>query len=158
MQYDTVKNIIKFFLPSVIVIAGFWINHRTALSRDKRKEQRTLLDTIVRDINTLREVSIAYHCNNAWNDAKAEEIYIRFLRLSSMIQRSIMYRKEQKSCKAENVIYLGFVRFKQSATLFNFSAEGFAQQKPNSDKTLEISRAALSLEDILEKHFVKIYP
>lgn len=159
MLCETLTNIIKFLIPSGLVILGFYVNHHTALSREKRKEQRVLLDTIIKETVSIRDLSIKLHCEKEWDEPQAEDTIHRLTRLSLMIQRSCMYRLAQKpEAFNRQAITKTYLDYKRAILNKNFSAVDFQTSLPNSQTTLEITRTAIKLENLLENALLKHYP
>lgn len=153
-------ELVKIFLPAALVCAGFYVNHLTALKRDKRKEQRALLDSIAKELFLLMDASIDFHTSPAHNMKNVDQILHAIEQIDKKIQRTCMMqckfihdgergfndRKEKITTKIKHL--------RQSVTLNNFDASSFVPKPINDQLIYDIRESITALEAELENQLL----
>lgn len=121
-----------------------WQNNK----REERKELRSSLTDISKNIEEIEESAIGYHSAASRMTATEKSINLKISRLSSKIRHLHFENKN---------ITPNFIQLKKSITLDNFETNRFIQQSAESDLIESISFSCDQLKDSLENEFSRHY-
>lgn len=130
------------------VVLGWLIVNWQNNKREERKELRSSLTDISKNIEGIEDSAITYHTSLARTLPLEKTINLNISRLSSKI-RHLRFDSEN--------VKLSFIELKKSITLDNFETNRFAQQNSDSEITDSIRLACDKLKDSLEDEFSKHY-
>lgn len=137
-------------LSLVIAVVALTLNNIYASRRDKRKEFRGRLESILGKISELESISVQFHTRDNFDELVADEIAWKADRLSKEIQSVSAFRN--------NTVSQSFNLFKKSLTSNNFGASKFSKRARNSECIRDIHAMSSRLSSTLMKIYDKSHP
>lgn len=69
-----------------LIIGGWFFVHKAALSRERRKEKREVIDRVLEEIRAIESIAIDFHSSKIFNKKVNSNITLRIDRLSRKLQ------------------------------------------------------------------------
>jgi hypothetical protein len=114
----------------VIAVAALLYNNRKAADREIRKELRSLLDSAIKQVDSIHDLAIDFHTSIEFKASKNIALRHDIQRVANEIYRSDEMLKE--------IINVALDDFRQAISLRNFDLTSFSQQERDSEICLLI--------------------
>lgn len=137
----------------LLVAAGWFVSNRSNDTRERRKEIRSAIDGIGKQLDRLTELAVTYY-TACHNDPAALEAGVQLRIMQDRLFRQIPTITEEE-LNADVSHHLN--RLMESLTGGDFESSKRQARKPNDPVLLIIGRDAESLRGAIEDAFVKHY-
>jgi hypothetical protein len=157
----TIHNLIKIapVISLVLIVIGLIVNNILSLERDKRKERRSHLDSIIKIIYEVRDESLKFHTSIERDISLSYVIVFKINRVDQLIRKSFTYchvhKNESPSAKKNRNQKLDgcLIDFKRSITLQHFEKGDFGTMELSEEQIIEINATAVNFEFELNDQF-----
>jgi len=106
----------KLLTSWALIIGGWYIVHRAALSRERRKEKREEIDKIIEEIRAIESIAIDFHNSKVFDKKVNSNITLRIDRLSKKLQTPSTF----------NIPTQLMIELRKSITLRHFDKSDFS--------------------------------
>lgn len=137
----------------VLVAAGWFVSNRSNNTRERRKEIRSAIDGIGKQLDRLTELAVKYY-TASHNDVVALEAGTQMRIMQDRLFRQVP-AVTQKNLEADVSHHLN--RLMESLTGGDFESSKRQARKPNDPVLLMIGRDVESLRGAIEDAFAKHY-
>ncbi|WP_156373056.1 hypothetical protein [Deinococcus sp. Leaf326] len=137
-----------------VIIGGLalWVNNNAASNREKRKEIRGRIDSMLKRVEEAEKSGINFHLEESFRESEAQNIRWELEKLGKIIQ-TIPFLKINSN------INDSYNSFKQSITLVpNFSRKDFRQQSADDSLVTTIHMKSADLIHEIERAYDSKYP
>ncbi len=148
-ECPSLLNAISPVVTWSLVVLGWLIINRQHNTRETRKELRSQLDQVCKEIADVERKATNYHLELTCNRELGREIKIRLKRLGRSLKLLNFGEKRTQSHR--------FVRFRQAITLKNFDTAHHEQQQLDGKLLDEVAVETENLVFFLEEEFAKKY-
>ncbi|CAN5874469.1 hypothetical protein BH11PSE12_BH11PSE12_20730 [soil metagenome] len=131
-----------------LVVFGWVSTHFLTLRREKRKEVRSNLDIIKKQLAELEKDAVSFHTSTEHSAEKSRAILLKIQRIFKEIELESNIKKDTSSLRS---------KLRKSITLANFDKSAFATIGHDSDLLDKVSSAHDNLITQLECNYIKFY-
>ncbi|MDD5329702.1 MAG: hypothetical protein PHX38_06845 [Sulfuricella sp.] len=133
-----------------LVLAGWFVVHKMALSRERRKENRDAVNRVIEEIKSVGRMAIVFHTSDSFNSETSDSLIWQVSRINRTLQRAPL--------NMLNIPLSLMVRFKKGLTLQNTDASTFTPQSYHGDIIKGIRTVTDQLLETIEEGRDKKYP
>lgn len=140
-------SVLNFVLAGISLYA----NNFFANQRERRKETRSKLDEIIKQLEALQASALVFHTNEAYDEGEGESLVRALTRMQNSVGRVVFFRDDVNLVRK-------VVAFRQAISARNFEEAEFSQQRSKSDLLLGIVNAKEELHSVLEQAYEQVFP
>lgn len=133
----------------LIVFLGWWAVHKTALLRERRKENREAVNLLIVEIRNIEKLAIEFHTGEKFNPYISDSIIWKASHVIRFLQR--------EPFRGLEIPETLMIQLRKDLTLSNMDASTFSSQDYHSDIIKNIRTTIDNLIDSLEAARDKVF-
>lgn len=133
----------------LIVFAGWGFVHKTALSRERRKEKRETLSSLILEIRNIEKLAMEFHAGEKFNSYISESIIWKISRTIKSLQRAPF-----NDLKIPDTL---MIQLRKDLTLSNMDASTFSPQDYHGEIIRNIRTTVDDLIDSIEAERDRVF-